>query len=344
MTDLESLLHDELAGASPRPAFAAELEQRIFASATPLAVSRRRFLAQWPAKVAIAAGVATVVAGGAGVLLPRLTPEADAKEIVAKAQDASEPVPTGKVRHVTTTYTISSSLPQPSKGPSLNGTRTIEQWFGSGGVIRQTGMLGETIVIDSSGTQWSTLPDGLTVVKIAKSPKFPVPAAPNKFALDQLDASGQQAKLAGHTTVNGRAATLVQLTKPLPTASTLTTSSPPPPAEANAVFLKPGPDKAGFIRLEANSTGMLIIGDGTGGSAITALTVDDQTHQILKGQTTSTNGAGQVIGQTHWELDRDELVDASSLPADFFTFKVPTGATVQEPKPGEPFSIQLKKP
>ena len=56
----------------------------------------------------------------------------------------------------------------------------------------------------------------------------------------------------------------------------------------------------------------------------------------------SKDTAGRVFGTTDWRVTTDELVCATSIAADLFTFVPPGRAVVTELQPGEPFRIQIE--
>ena len=58
--------------------------------------------------------------------------------------------------------------------------------------------------------------------------------------------------------------------------------------------------------------------------------VDDQTRGVVQGRVVSKDTAGRVFGTTDWPVTTDELVPASSVASDLFTFVPPAGAVVTE--------------
>ena len=91
--------------------------------------------------------------------------------MVNDMQNAVELAPAGQVRHLVTTYTTS---------PAVQGSSThrLEQWFGTVDgrpVSRQTGLLGETTVLDASGTGWQSFARSNQVIKLpnASASNFP---------------------------------------------------------------------------------------------------------------------------------------------------------------------------
>jgi hypothetical protein len=75
---------------------------------------------------------------------------------------------------------------------------------------------------------------------------------------------------------------------------------------------------------------------------VSELVVDDQTHVIVQGRVVSRDSAGHVFGTTDWRVTGDELVPASGVAADLFTFVPAPGTVVTEVQPGEPFQIRIE--
>jgi hypothetical protein len=336
LADLEAavgrLVRAAFGQASPRAGFADELRTSLAAPGT----LRRdgstwvlRYLPRRPVWAALAAGLVGLV-----IFLPlaqKLTPEVDARALVNDMQNAVELVPAGQVRHLVTTYTTS---------PALQGSTThrLEQWFATVDgrpVSRQTGLLGETTVLDASGTGWQAFARSSQVVKLPNASASNFPALnPNRMTLDAIGAGGARPRVLGRTTVDGRPATRLELLSELP--HELGTSLAP---AAGVRAQPPGAD--GDIIFVSSSAGLVAMPPG-GGSLTSELVVDDRTHEIVQGHVVSKDTAGRVFGTTDWRVTTDELLPAASVASDLFTFVPPAGTTVTELQPGEPFQIQIE--
>jgi hypothetical protein len=136
----------------------------------------------------------------------------------------------------------------------------------------------------------------------------------------------------GHTTVDGRPATRIELVSELPrelgTGGPATTRAAAPGDTSDVVFF--------------SSSSGLVAAPPSGGSLVSELVVDDQTHEIVQGRVVSKDSSGHVFGTTDWRVTIDELVPASSVRSDLFTFVAPPGAVVTEVQPGEPFQIRIE--
>ena len=252
--------------------------------------------------------------------------------------NAADVIPAGSVRHIVTTYTMSPAL----RG---NAAPTLDQWFGNVQgrlTTRQTGLMGETVVLDASGIRWTAFPGTNEVLKLSGGPgDFPM-LTPNRVALDSIGAGGSQPRVTGHTTVNGRAATILELVRSWPALSDQPPGAQPGAGVAvGAVASAPGKEVFAFSR---GSGSMVVAMSPQGGTVVSELVVDDQTHQILRGHAVSKDPAGNVVGTTDWAIVTDALVDASLAPADLFVFTPAPGTTVREPAPGAPFQIRIAAP
>jgi len=297
----------------------------------------------WPVRAGLAAAAAIAIVLGVGVLAPRLTPQVDATELMNAVQNASEIVPAGSVRHIITSYTMS---------PAVDGksSRTIEQWFGNVEgklVTHQNGLLGETTVIDSTGTRWTLFPSQKVVMKVADGGNLPL-MTPNRLAMSGIGADGSQPRVTGHTTVNGKPATILELTRTLPSFPLRTGNSGLGQAPAGIGVRVPGPNPSSdgpavAMFMDAGAT-VLAIPPGGGGMSISNLTVDDQTRQILAGHAVSKDASGAIYGTTDWSVTTDETKMVAQASSDLFAFTPPAGATVQEVTAGQPFQISIPKP
>src|SRR5262249_2610019 len=104
------------------------------------------------------------------------------------------------------------------------GSGSLEQWFGTvdgRDVTRQIGPAGDVTVVDASDTLWIAFPGGDHVIKMLHvSGRFPMPT-PNRVALHGVGAkfalNAAQARVTGHTSVNGRPATEIEFVQRMPT-------------------------------------------------------------------------------------------------------------------------------
>jgi hypothetical protein len=261
-------------------------------------------------------------------LAQKLTPEVDARALVNDMQNAIARVPAGQVRHLVTTYTTS---------PAVQGrtTHRLEQWFGTVDgrpVSRQTGLLGETTVLDASGTGWQAFARSNQVMKLPSATASTFPALnPNRMTLDAVGAAGAQSRVIGRTTLAGRPASRLELVSALPDELG---------ASEGAGVPAQVPGDVSDVVYFSSSAGLVAAPAG-GGSLVSELVVDDQTREIVQGHVVSKDTAGRVFGTTDWRVTTDELVPASSVSSDLFTFVPPAGAAVTELQPGEPFRIQM---
>jgi hypothetical protein len=276
-----------------------------------------------PARVGLGlALVASLIVTGS-IAYPRLTANADASAVVSQVQNATEAVPAGQVRHVVTTYT---GYPKPTR------TGTLEQWFGTvdgRDVTRQVGPAGDVTVVDASDTLWIALPGGEHVIKMLHvSGRFPMPT-PNRVALygvgAKLALNGAQSRVTGHTSVNGRPATEIEFVQPMPThVDGPTAVAAPGMAAGGGPTAVPAPDKSADEPTGRKHPVTLIVDDGgpavpfsgalAGGSVVTDMVVDDESHQILRGTEVTRDNAGTTLDTMGWKVTTDELVSAAQVP------------------------------
>jgi len=282
-----------------------------------------------PVRAAIAASLAVVLFATGGLLYPRFTPAVDARALLEQAQQVPGVTGVGQVRHVVTTYTMSPSF-QPGR------SQTLDQWFGNVDgrlVARQTGMMGELTVLDTNGTGWIWVAENQEALKLPSGGKGIPLRTPNQVALDGVGAAQSQARVTGHTTVNGRAATIVELTRTLPAMGF---------RDMQIQQANPGAAPQVFAFAE-NDSGAMVVISPQGGTMVSEVVVDDQTHQVVRGHTVSKDPTGAIAGTTDWQVTVDQTTAASQAPAGLFTFTVPAGATVREIPPGAPVDIRIEK-
>ena len=330
--DVGPVVRSAFGEASLRAGFADELRASLAAPGPP----GRNVRAWLPRRLPLRPVCAVAAAGLAGLitvaaLTQKLTPEVDARALVNDMQNAIELVPAGQVRHLVTTYTTR---------PAVQGqtTHRLEQWFASVDgrpVSRQTGLLGETTVLDLAGTGWQTFARSNQVLKLPNAAASNFPALnPNRMTLDAVGATAARARVIGHTTVEGRPATRLELVSELPRELGIDETAQPgargqaPGHQADLVFF-------------SSSSGLVAAPPG-GGSLESELVVDDRTREIVQGHVVSKDTADRVFGTTDWRVTTDELVPALSVAADLFTFTPPAGTVVTELQPGEPFRIQIE--
>jgi len=266
----------------------------------------------------------------------------DAGALLNQVQNAGDVVPPGRVRHVVTTYSVS-----PEVGP--HRAATLGQWVGNAGgrlVTRQTGWLGETTVVDAAGVRWVQFQGGNEVVKVPGGAGVPPIQTPNRAALSGIG-GGSQPHVVGRTTVNGRAATIMELTRtvaPLPPAPDRPAGSPGlgiaiQPTGATDSNEAPPRDVFGFF---AEESGAVVRIAPSGGTVVSQLVVDDETHQIVQGRAVSRDQDNREVGTTDWRVTTDELLDAARVQPDLFTFTAPSGAPVREVAPGAPVTFNMR--
>jgi hypothetical protein len=341
-----SLVHAAAIAEPMRGEFRDDLARQLRAIAPRPAAPPARLRLGWGwlgfsptrAGVALALAASLVVAGS--IAYPRLTANADASALVNQVQNAAEVVPVGQVRHVVTTFT---------GYPTPKGSGTLEQWFGNLGgrdVTRQVGPAGDVSVVDPSDTLWIALPGGNTVIKMLHvSGRFPMPT-PNRVALNGVRANFAQPRVTGHTSVNGRPATELEFVRRLPTHVDGPTVVAAPGKAAGELAARGAPPAPSGAASSEGGHGVLLLADDSappvpfsaaleGGSIVTDLVVDDQSHQILQGTEVTRDKAGRVVGTMSWRITTDELLDAAQAPSNLFTFVVPAGARVdvQDPPP-----------
>ena len=284
---------------------------------------------EWRWHAALAGGAAAAIVALTVLLYPRLTPEVDASALVAAVENATDSVPSGSVLHVVTTYRLS---------PPIDGLAapTIEQWFGDINghpAVRRTGLQGEAMIVDSSGTSWTFAPGRPQVVRVPPEASHFSPAAFNRATLDGiLPGTPAQARVVGHTTINGRPATTLQLTGTLPTPQMPTQrAQSPATADPSPVPVIGVGTSSGFLFRTTSSAG--------GGTLISELEVDDASHEILKGRSVSVDPTGATVGTAEWSITTYELVPVSQTPANLFVVTPSADSQIVQPKPGEPMLI-----
>jgi hypothetical protein len=157
---------------------------------------------------------------------------------------------------------------------------------------------------------------------------------PNRMTLDAVGATAARSRVIGRTTLDGRPATRLELTSELPRQLGISEAAQP------GVRAKAPGDDADVVFF-SSSSGLVAAPPG-GGSLESELVVDDRTREIVQGHVVSKDTADRVFGTTDWRVATDELVPASSVAADLFTFTPPAGTVVTELQPGEPFRIQIE--
>ena len=328
-----------------RATFPAELRGRLAVTMQEqpprLGWRERLDFSVWPARAGLAVGLAALVALAVPAIYPWFTPGVDAHELMNQVQNAGEIVPTGRVRHVVTTYAMTPGL------PGGRNSATLEQWFGNANgrlVTRQTGLLGENQLVDAAGTAWHWFPAANEVLKTVGGGEGLPAQTPNRAVIEGIGGRDAQPRVVGHTTVNGRPATTLELTRTLPSMETEIARD----ARGRGIVATGTPGVVGMapdvIAFTKDTSGMMLVVPPSGGTIVSQLVVDDESRQIMRGHAVSRDQAGTVVGTTDWQISMDELLDAARVPADLFVFTAPPGSTVREVAPGAPFQIQIPKP
>jgi hypothetical protein len=295
----------------------------------------------WPARAGLAVGLAALVALAVPAIYPWFTPGVDAHELMNQVQNAGEIVPAGRVRHEATTYSMTPGF------PGGRNSATVEQWFGNANgrlVARSTGLLGDSKLVDAAGTAWHWFPSSHEVLKTVGGGDNLPAQTPNRAVIDGIGGPGAQPRVVGQTTVNGRSATTLELTRTFPSMANEIARD----ARGRGIVASGTPGVVGMapdvFAFTKDTSGMILVVPPTGGTMVSQLVVDDETRQIMRGHAVSRDQAGTVVGTTDWQVTTDELLDAARVPADLFVFTAPPGSTVREVAPGAPFQIQIPRP
>jgi len=279
---------------------------------------RRRRIGRRRTVVALTVAILAIV--GTGLVVRQRPPPLNAEQLLERAQTAGAVVPPGKVLHIVVLGNRSVDSAAGSSGAVVAATNDrVEEWISNGQhhqLLRETYTANPSttdsttpILLVSEDAIWQFSPEGNTVTKRAYDPSaVPFSVAQAVEGPPGLQHRQPNAGIVGHSTVIGRAVTEVEWT-----------AAVPPLPDLGTAFLAPAcPPAAGSLGLSQNRTETLVVRNW----------IDSQTYHVLQQESTITDASGHPINQQVWKTTVEALEDASRLPADFFTFSVPSGASI----------------